>query len=141
MSHINCMVVAAVFLMATAVVQANQCSGGSECPSDINPNNVASVLETKLQMGVLNDGGEDNHYSSGGECPSDDSPKHLVSMFQTKLRMHMLEAAASEVPHATKALGKSTLQLGNLKEKPGAMLTELNKMVSRGEAPPFDFVS
>merc|ERR1712194_741752 len=93
---------AVVFLMATTVGQANQDSGVSECPSDINPNNVAALLETKPQMGVLNDAGEENHCSIGGECPSDSSPEHAVSMLQTNLRVHMLkvggEESSSEAP-------------------------------------------
>jgi len=137
------MYMAVVFLMVSAVVQANQCSGGNECPSDINPSNIASVLETKLQMGVLNDGGEDNHCSSGGECPSDDSPKHVVSMFQTKLRMHMLEGSSSEALHGVKSPGKKEpRQLDMLMIKDAsAMLSELEGMIDAGDAPAFDIVT
>jgi len=82
-------VVVALTLAAAVVSQANQCSSGSECPSDIKPSNVASLLETKVQMGVLKDGGEDNHCSSASECPSDDKPQSVLSLLQTNLRMNV----------------------------------------------------
>jgi len=91
---------AVVFLMAATLGQANQCSAGSECPTDINSNNVASLLETKPQTGVFNDGGEGKHCSSGCECPSDDSPKHPMLMLQTNLQMHKLEVGG-EAPTIT----------------------------------------
>jgi len=54
------MVAAAVFMVAFAVAKANQCSSGGECPDGNKPNNVASMLQTKLQMNALKDeGGEE----------------------------------------------------------------------------------
>merc|ERR1712106_337201 len=50
----GCMAV--MFMLATAVVQANQCSSGGECPSDDEPQNLVSLLQTKLRMNVLEDG-------------------------------------------------------------------------------------
>merc|ERR1719161_1865551 len=47
---------AVTFLLASAVVQANGCSGGSECPSDAELKNLLSLLQTKLRMNVLEDG-------------------------------------------------------------------------------------
>jgi len=52
------MVVAAVFMVTFAVVKANQCSSGGECPGGNKPNNVVSMLQTKLQTNSLNDGGD-----------------------------------------------------------------------------------
>jgi len=49
---------AAVFMMASAVVQASQCSSGVECPSNSQAQNVVSLLQTGLQMNVFKDGGE-----------------------------------------------------------------------------------
>jgi len=48
---------AITFMLASGVVQANQyqCSSGGECPSDDEPTNILSVLQTKLQMNVLED--------------------------------------------------------------------------------------
>ena len=53
---VRAMCMAVTFMLATAVVQANQCSGGGECPSDAEPKNSASLLQTKLRMNVLEDG-------------------------------------------------------------------------------------
>jgi len=50
------MCMAVIFMLATAVVQANQCSSGGECPSDHEPQNLVSLLQTKLRMNVLEDG-------------------------------------------------------------------------------------
>jgi len=47
---------AVMFMLATAVVQANQCSSGGECPRDDEPQNLVSLLQTKLRMNVLEDG-------------------------------------------------------------------------------------
>jgi len=49
-----CMPVA--FMFAVAVVQANPCSSGSECPGSSKPQNVVSLLQTKLHMNMLEDG-------------------------------------------------------------------------------------
>merc|ERR1719390_55840 len=38
------------------MVQANGCSSGSECPSNPQPQNLVSLLQTKLRMNVLEDG-------------------------------------------------------------------------------------
>jgi len=54
MARAMCMAV--TFLLASAMVQANGCSGGSECPSDAEPKNLLSLLQTKLRMNVLEDG-------------------------------------------------------------------------------------
>jgi len=43
-------------MLASAVVQASQGSSGGECPSHNKPQNVVSLLQTKLQMNVLEDG-------------------------------------------------------------------------------------
>jgi len=110
------MYMAVVFLMATSVGQANQHSGAGGCPSDINPNNVASFLETKPQMGVLMDGGEDRRCSSVGECPSGNKPQYVVSLLQKKLQMNVLEGGgedsiaelkATEAPFALGAQGSA----------------------------------
>jgi len=47
---------AITFMLATAAVQANQCSNGGECPSADEPQNPVSLLQTKLRMNVLEDG-------------------------------------------------------------------------------------
>jgi len=44
---------AVAFVLARAMVQANQCSSGSECPSHGKPEYAVSLLQTKLQMNVL----------------------------------------------------------------------------------------
>jgi len=94
MAKAMCALVA--FVLAGAVLsQANQCTIGSECPSDIKPSNVASLLGTQVQLGVSKDGGKDNHCSSGGECPSDDR-SGVVTLLQTKLRMNVLEVGGGE---------------------------------------------
>jgi len=49
-----CMPVA--FMFAVAVVQANPCSSGRECPGSSKPQNVVSLLQTKLHMNMLEDG-------------------------------------------------------------------------------------
>ena len=54
MARAMCMAV--MFMLATAVVQANQCSSGGECPRDDEPQNLVSLLQTKLRMNVLEDG-------------------------------------------------------------------------------------
>jgi len=41
---------AIAFMLATAVVQANQCSGGGECPGDEEPRNVVSLLQTESSL-------------------------------------------------------------------------------------------
>ena len=111
----HAMYMAVVCLMATLVAQANQCSGGGECPSDINPNNVASLLEvsllqTKLQMNVLKGGGEES---------------------------------SSEALRGVKSTGKKDpRQLDMLMVKnASAMLSEFEGMISAGEAPAFDVIS
>jgi len=43
-------------MFAVAVVQANPCSSGSECPGSSKPQNVVSLLQTKLHMNMLEDG-------------------------------------------------------------------------------------
>jgi len=45
-------------MLAGAVVQANQCSSGGECPSDDEPKRAVLLLQQKLQMNVLKDGDE-----------------------------------------------------------------------------------
>jgi len=50
------MCIAVVFMVALGGVQANQCSNGGECPSDSKPEHVSSLLQTKLQMTVPEDG-------------------------------------------------------------------------------------
>jgi len=50
------MCMAVTFVLATAVVPANQCSSGGECPSDDEPQNLVLLLQTKLRMNVLEDG-------------------------------------------------------------------------------------
>ena len=46
---------AVTFLLAAAMVQANECSSGSECPSPAEPNNLVALLQTNLRMNVLED--------------------------------------------------------------------------------------
>ena len=46
---------AVTFLLAAAMVQANECSSGSECPGPAEPNNLVSLLQTNLRMNVLED--------------------------------------------------------------------------------------
>jgi len=53
MSHTK--FVAVVFLLASEVVQANQCSQDGECPSDGESQNGVSLLQTKLQTDVIED--------------------------------------------------------------------------------------
>merc|ERR1719215_23674 len=52
--------------MASVVVQASQCPSDSGCPNDNEPKHVVSLLQTKLQMNVLEDGGEDTAGGAGG---------------------------------------------------------------------------
>jgi len=54
MVHAMCMAVVSMF--AAAVVQANPCSSGGECPSSSKHQNVVSLLQTKLRMNELEDG-------------------------------------------------------------------------------------
>jgi len=51
MARIVCVAVA--FMFASAVVLANHCLGGGECPSDDESLNVLLLLQAKLQMDVL----------------------------------------------------------------------------------------
>lgn len=53
------MCVIAVFMMASAVVQANQCASAGECSSHDEPKRAVSLLQQKLQMNVLKAGDED----------------------------------------------------------------------------------
>merc|ERR1719335_985629 len=54
MTRATCMAV--TFMLATAMVQANECSSVAGCPSRSQPQNLVSLLQTKLQMNVLEDG-------------------------------------------------------------------------------------
>jgi len=47
---------AVTFMLVAVVVQANQCSSGSECPNNGEPQNLVSLLQTKLRMNMLGDG-------------------------------------------------------------------------------------
>jgi len=47
---------AVVFMFAVAMVQANPCSSGAECPSSSKHRNVVSLLQTQLRMNELEDG-------------------------------------------------------------------------------------
>jgi len=47
---------AVTFMLATAMVQANECSSVAGCPSNSQPQNLVSLLQTKLRMNVLEDG-------------------------------------------------------------------------------------
>jgi len=47
---------AVTFMLTTAVVQANPCSSGGECPSGDEPQNLVWLLQTKLQMNVPQEG-------------------------------------------------------------------------------------
>jgi len=62
------MCVAVVFMVAFGGVRANQYSNGGECPSDSKPEHVLSLLQTKLQMTVLEDGDCGQSYQE--ELPS-----------------------------------------------------------------------
>lgn len=53
MASIQCLVVAAAFMAASVMVNANQCLIGGECPRDDEPSNVVSMLQTKFRMNVL----------------------------------------------------------------------------------------
>jgi len=48
--------ISVAFMLASAVVQAKQCSSGGDCPSDDEPKRAVSLLQQKLQMNVFNDG-------------------------------------------------------------------------------------
>jgi len=63
--------------------------------------------------------------------------------FVLMLASAVAQAAALEVPHATKTLGETkTRQLGKLVMKdPSSMLTELEELVHSGETPTFDVIS
>jgi len=50
MARAICMAI--IFMLATAIVQANQCPSGGECPSDDEPQNLVSLLQAKLRMNV-----------------------------------------------------------------------------------------
>ena len=65
MSHTK--FVALFLLLASGVVQANQCSRDGGCPSDGESQNVASLLQTKLQMDVVKDSVDSTYF-----------PGHLV---------------------------------------------------------------
>lgn len=117
--------VVVMFMLASAAVQANQCSGGGECPSDIEPNNVASLLETKIQMDVLRDGVEAKRCSSGGKCPSVDNSPYVVSLFQAKLQMNMMatEEASNENDGGLNAHARITrAHYAHLSEEGAAMM-------------------
>ena len=66
-----------------------------------------------------------------------------AGFFALLLASAVAQAAASEVPHVTKALGgKKTRQFGeSLMKDPSSMLAEFEEMVHSGEAPAFDLVS
>jgi len=92
MSHPKFLVV--VFLLASAVVQANHCLRDDECPSDTLQNGV-SMLQTKLQTNVIEDVKklarveveEAVASTCGGECLS--GGEHVVALFQTNLQMNV----------------------------------------------------
>jgi len=58
------MCIAAMVMMASAVVQANQCPRGGECPSDSEPQNGVSLLQTKFQMNGTSDSGKESSQQS-----------------------------------------------------------------------------
>merc|ERR1719162_2621085 len=47
---------AVTFMLAAVVVQASQCTSGSECTSDDEPKNLVSLLQTKLATTHVDDG-------------------------------------------------------------------------------------
>jgi len=53
MTRIQCMAVVAACMVASVLVKANQCSSGGECPSDDEPQNTVSLLQSKILMNVL----------------------------------------------------------------------------------------
>jgi len=55
MSRSMCVTVA--FMLASAMVQADQCPSGGECPRDGEPQNGVSLLQTQLQANVIKNGG------------------------------------------------------------------------------------
>ena len=61
--------VAVAFMLASAVVQATQCSSGDKCPSNGEPQNGVSMLQTQMN---LNQGNTPYVLSDLGaaECPS-----------------------------------------------------------------------
>jgi len=79
---------AAVFTMASAAVQANQSSSGSSCPSVNEPQNVVSLLQTKLHTNVFTDG--DGGYLDGLELSWNDK-------WQTDLDAAVLSALAMPI--------------------------------------------
>lgn len=70
MASIQCLVVAAAFMAASVMVNANQCLIGGECPRDDEPSNVVSMLQTKFRMNVLDVSGEQK-----GAGPTADAEK------------------------------------------------------------------
>jgi len=51
--------IAVVFMIVSAVVQANHCSSAGGCSSEDEPKSAVSLLQQGLQMNVLKDGDED----------------------------------------------------------------------------------
>jgi len=79
MASVQRMVVAAVFMVTFAIVKANQCSSGGECPGGNEPNNVVSMLQAKLQTSSLKD-----ETKTGGDG-SGTNP-HTLSILSTGMR-------------------------------------------------------
>jgi len=75
---------ALAFMMASAVVQANQCSSGGGCPSNNESQNAVSLLQTKLQM---NQGG------GGASGVMIGAPaQHNFSPVQHKFQAHAVQS-------------------------------------------------
>jgi len=99
------MCMAVTFMLAAAVVEANQCSSGRECPSSNKPQNVVSLLQTKLQMDVPEEGSRlaskstahrehQNHQTGGNSLDglwSSKSSEELIRSYMSALYHEELE--------------------------------------------------
>jgi len=100
--------VAAVFVIASSVAQANHCSSGGECPRDDMPQNSVSLLQTTLQKNARQDGGE-NAAGQGWDPEVHKYMQHLKSL--ERRRSSSLLAERVDVVDASRgrAIGTETL--------------------------------
>ena len=96
------MCTAVALMLATANVQANQCSSDGGCPSDTKLQNVVTLLETNLRMNVLQERGasamlcfrhhvgeeeRDGERGIERERESETNSDKVLALLQTEMRM------------------------------------------------------
>jgi len=114
MVHAMCMAVVSMF--AAAVVQANPCSSGGECPSSSKHQNVVSLLQTKLRMNELEDGPlmmknpsamltEFEGMVSSGETPTFDVVSSIKDIIENQIMPGLQDTREASAQDTVNALG------------------------------------